>query len=347
MTETSDPALTRCLNCGAEVTGQYCAHCGQRARGRLISLWELLREGFGDLLDLDSRLWQTLIPLAIRPGALTRDYLLGRRARYMPPFRMYLVLSLTFFLIAFFDPYDELGILFEAPELQDAQTTTAEQGAETADVSFGDEEEAEPGLQVNFGDEADLEAGFQVNFGDDDEDADDCALEGYDSSDWPVWLAERFTEERVRAACLNIVANEGEGWQGVFDRMIENVPTGLFILLPVMGFVLLVLHPLSRRYYVEHLLFVLHYHSFVFLLLSVEILLVRIIAAIGLPDAIGEVTEFATTVYIPVYLYKSLRRVYGQGHLLTIGKFIFLCLCYAIGLALIVGISGLIAAFSV
>ena len=345
MTETSDPTLTSCLNCGAEVTGQYCAQCGQRARGRLISLWELLREGFGDLLDIDSRLWQTLIPLAVRPGALTRDYLLGRRARYMPPFRMYLVLSLTFFLIAFFDPYDELGILFEAPAVQDAQTTT-EQGAESADVSSGDEaEEAEPSLQVNFGDEADLEAGFQVNFGDDDE--ENCALEGYDSSDWPVWLAQRFTEERVRAACLNIVANEGEGWQGVFDRMIENVPTGLFLLLPVMGFVLLLLHPLSRRYYVEHLLFVLHYHSFVFLLLSVEILLVRFIGAVGLPDAIGEATEFATTVYIPVYLYKSMRKVYGQGHLLTIGKFLLLCLCYAIGLAVIVGISGLIAAFSV
>ena len=319
MTEQADPNPHRCLNCDAVVRGQYCGDCGQRARGRLISLWELLREGLGDLLDLDSRLWRTLIPLAIRPGELTRDYLLGRRARYMPPFRMYLVLSLAFFLIAFFDPYDKLGVLFEAPSgAQSEQTTPGSQA-----------EDDTPGVQVSIDSEL------------------DCALDDYDPSDWPAWLAQRFTKERVQAACLKIVADGGDGWQGVFDRMIENVPTGLFILLPVMGFVLLVLHPLSRRYYVEHLLFVLHYHSFVFLLLTTEILFLHLSALLGLPGAIGQVTEFAATVYVPVYLYKSLRRVYGQGHWLTALKFVTLSACYAVGLAIIVGISALIAAFSV
>ncbi|NNF40767.1 MAG: DUF3667 domain-containing protein, partial [Woeseiaceae bacterium] len=76
-----------CLNCGNRLRGQYCGICGQRARNRLISLWQLISEAFGDLLELDSRLWRTLIPLLRRPGRLTRDYLEGRRARYMPPFR--------------------------------------------------------------------------------------------------------------------------------------------------------------------------------------------------------------------------------------------------------------------
>ncbi len=108
--------LESCLNCGTTLGGQYCGHCGQRSRSRLISIWELLQDAFGDLLELDSRLWQTLIPLVTRPGKLTRDYLEGRRARYMPPFRTYLVLSIVFFLVAFFDPGQELGILFEPEE---------------------------------------------------------------------------------------------------------------------------------------------------------------------------------------------------------------------------------------
>ena len=86
-----------CLNCGTTLAGQYCGNCGQRAHSRLISIWELLRDAFGDLLELDSRLWRTLIPLAVRPGKLTRDYLEGRRARFMPPFRTYLVFSIVFF----------------------------------------------------------------------------------------------------------------------------------------------------------------------------------------------------------------------------------------------------------
>ncbi len=107
-----------CLNCGTRLRGQYCGNCGQRSRSRLISLWELISDAFGDLFEIDSRLWQTLIPLLMRPGRLTHDYLQGRRARYMPPFRMYLVLSLLFFVVAFFDPRDELGLLFEPqPEL--------------------------------------------------------------------------------------------------------------------------------------------------------------------------------------------------------------------------------------
>ena len=111
-----------CLNAGTKLAGQYCGNCGQRATSRLISVWELLRDAVGDRLELDSRLWRTLVPLVIRPGQLTRDYLEGRRARVMPPFRMYLVLSILFFLVAFFDPREELGILFEpqAPAAADS-----------------------------------------------------------------------------------------------------------------------------------------------------------------------------------------------------------------------------------
>ncbi len=122
-----------CLNCGTPLRGQYCGICGQRARNRLISLWELISDAFGDLFELDSRLWQTLIPLLRRPGRLTRDYLEGRRARYMPPFRSYLVLSLIFFVVAFFDPREDLGLLFEPePEMTPEETETKKAEAEAA-----------------------------------------------------------------------------------------------------------------------------------------------------------------------------------------------------------------------
>src|SRR5210317_1453093 len=128
-----------CLNCGTALRGQYCGECGQRATSRLISLWELLRDGFGDLMDLDSRLWRTLTPLLVRPGKLTLDYLQGRRARYMPPFRMYLVLSVIFFVVAFFDPEDDLSLLFEpepppTPEEVAAQEEEAAAKRETAEA---------------------------------------------------------------------------------------------------------------------------------------------------------------------------------------------------------------------
>lgn len=335
------PRAERCLNCDFLLAGQYCGQCGQRAQSRLIRLHELIREAFGDLFELDSRLWRTLVPLAVRPGRLTRDYLQGRRARFMPPFRMYLVLSLAFFLIAFFDPEEKLGILFE-PEPSPAADTRGPLEAQTdtpaaAEPGDADDTTVEPGPE---------DADIRIALGD-DEDRFDCNFDDYDAADMPMWLSRRLTRERLTAACENIVTEDGQGIRGLIDRMIENIPAGLFILLPVMAFVLMMLHPLSGRYYVEHLLFVIHYHSFVFLILSADILFSRLVVATPLPDALTNLATLATVIYIPVYLFRSMRRVYEGSRAVTFFRFSLLSIAYFAGLGVIVGIAALIAAFSV
>src|SRR5215469_10963942 len=93
-------ATARCDNCGAAVSGHYCAACGQRLEAPLQSLWHFTREATEDLTHTDSRLWRTLGALLFRPGYLTREFLAGRRARYLPPVRLYLVISVLFFLWA-------------------------------------------------------------------------------------------------------------------------------------------------------------------------------------------------------------------------------------------------------
>src|SRR4030095_12870336 len=76
-----------------------------------ISLWGLVRDFLGDVFDWDARIWRTLRPLTFRPGLLTQEFLRGRRAHYTPPFRMYLILSVVFFLIAsIFDPGKDLTL---------------------------------------------------------------------------------------------------------------------------------------------------------------------------------------------------------------------------------------------
>ena len=58
--------------------------------------------------------------------------------------------------------------------------------------------------------------------------------------------------------------------------MLDNMPVALIVLLPVMALVLKALYPLSRRYFVEHLLFFVHFHSFFFLILTLQILFSRL-----------------------------------------------------------------------
>jgi len=91
--------VPRCRNCGAGLTGRYCAECGQAADVHVPSTRELVHEVLEGLTHSDSRLWRSLQSLWFRPGKLTVEYIDGRRAAYLPPFRLYLVLSVLCFLV--------------------------------------------------------------------------------------------------------------------------------------------------------------------------------------------------------------------------------------------------------
>jgi len=345
-----------CLNCGTRLRGQYCGECGQRARNRLISLWQLLSEAFGDLLEFDSRLWRTLIPLLIRPGQLTRDYLEGRRARFMPPFRTYLVLSVIFFVVAFFDPRDDMSLLFEPPPEPTAEETAAQEAeAEQAKqeviqelaedgIIIGDaipEEHAEA-IQEQIEETVDEDGqGFNLQI---DDDTGECSIEGDDIADLPQWLQRRLTPERLEHICERVAADKGATF---LDLLLDNIPIALIVLLPLMALVLKILYPLSRRYFVEHLLFFVHFHAFFFLILTLQILFARITSLLPIPEAIAILTIVAAALYIPVYLYMAMRRVYGQGRILTFIKYIGLLISYWLGAGLTMVGAALFALVSV
>jgi hypothetical protein len=87
-----------CANCGAPVTGRFCSNCGQRLESPVHSVSHFVAEATEDLTHVDSRAWETIRALLFKPGLLTRKFLDGQRVRYLPPLRLYLVLSLVFFV---------------------------------------------------------------------------------------------------------------------------------------------------------------------------------------------------------------------------------------------------------
>jgi len=105
------PAAPRCKNCGALLTGRYCANCGQRADVHVPSTRELVHEALEGLTHSDSRLWRTLFLLWFRPGVLTEEFLAGRRAISLPPFRLYLIISIAFFLIVSVSQSPDLQVM--------------------------------------------------------------------------------------------------------------------------------------------------------------------------------------------------------------------------------------------
>lgn len=86
-----------CANCGAALDGPYCARCGQSTDELSRPVFALFTDWLDGIFTWDGRLLATLRALFLRPGAVARDYLDGKRARFTPPMRLYLLTSLMFF----------------------------------------------------------------------------------------------------------------------------------------------------------------------------------------------------------------------------------------------------------
>jgi hypothetical protein len=376
-----------CLNCGEVLTGQHCSHCGQRARVQVISLWGLVKDLLGDVFDWDSRVWRTLRPLASRPGLLTQEFLRGRRAHYTPPFRMYLILSVTFFLIAsVFDPGKDLafnlgnggaqltidddtvtrtaaGARHERPGTEAGQTAT--QGPPDTDPPAAPTPEAPAApdaatrtkeeqsidrardkliegilARVPEGERAEVRAELEAELADVTPEqlakaqevmADPCRKENFRID---VGFLKQY-EPRLRQACNKIVTDT----QSFGRALWENLPKMMFLFLPLIAVVMVVLYLGSGRYYVEHLLFFLHYHAFFFLAGIAVLLLGRLSAATtgsvsGIFNTLEELLIFVLLFYVPIYLFLAMRRVYGQGRFWTTTKFGVLVVAYLFCLVL-------------
>ena len=91
--------VVQCANCGRSFSGRFCPDCGQDLEDIRRPFAEIARDFLGDFFAFDARLWRTLVPLFTRPGSLTVDYVEGRRARYVPPLKLYVFAGFLYFTI--------------------------------------------------------------------------------------------------------------------------------------------------------------------------------------------------------------------------------------------------------
>ena len=299
-----------CLNCGDPTVGNYCPVCGQRKIDVRISLRRMLREAMDDQFSLNSTLPRTLGTLLFRPGRLTSDYVQGRVARYIPPFRLYLVSSLLFFVALSFvaDP-GELAMNEEGDDHRDSVRTARiadsvmlaharRSGEDTVPLAkaVAKAREAPPAGNINF---------------------------GPDSEQVPGLLKPLARRMEAAEARLNAMSQR-EALRTLIAAFEENAPIGVFVMMPLFAAILKLLYLRSKRFYVEHFVFALHTHAFAFLTGTVVLLLGS--------DALGT----AVLAWVAVYLFLALKRVYGQGIIRTFIHYVGLGIAYSF--LLIVGV---------
>jgi hypothetical protein len=260
--QTPSPA---CSNCGEVLQPRfaYCPACGQQTGRRIVPFVALAKEFGEEYFSFDSKILRSLYPLLLRPGFLTVEFLQGRRARYIPPLRMYLTISLLAFLL----------LAVNKPSL-----TRYHAGAE--EITAEELVEIQRELATAPGGPARAEM----------EDV----------------LADAF-------------------WDNFFNSVLPKL---FFVMVPLAAVILFALYRKTSRYYMEHLIFSLHFHSFVFVLLSGYLLISSYLFSGKV--LVNQVLLTILLVTVLVYLLVALRRVHGQPAGKTLLKFSVLVGSYTV-----------------
>jgi len=322
-----------CHNCGAPMIAAYCAACGQERDTHRRSLWGLLHDLVADIASFDSRILRTVVALIGRPGELPLAFREGRTRRYVPAVRLYLFSSLLFFLTLSLSGIALIQI--ELQELPNAYAVKTLPNGEVIVISHGRTSRPIPAsVAATTGDKS-LSAGVHSGM------TTSVHFFGRIGTFHQRISPAGWTQiEQIKTSVLRAVGNDRNGWMAknalaTIEKLGRDpaalngplttwMPRFFFLLLPLFAALLGVFYVRHRKqfYFVDHLVFSLAMHSFVF-----AILIVAIGAAQVLPG--GRVAELIFLA-IAVYLFLALKRFYLQGWVVTSFKFAVISFVYVV-----------------
>ena len=322
--------LPSCANCGTALNGPFCSNCGQKASDLQRPIWWILGEFLDAVFSYDSRTFRTLWLLFAEPGEFTRRYIVGQRASMLPPFRLFVIATVVFFVtlqvtgLAIVAFKTETILLDKLPpeaaeaigKNPNAVMTVGDSNKRTVVtielfVPAGNLERVALSEQEKSG-MAEAEKAIKI-------DVDGATG---DEKSWLRWVEAKLA--RVNQGYARVRA----------DPILLNGPLNVWlprlmlVLVPVFALLLAVMHWWPRVYLTEHLVFSVHVHTVIFIALALTAAMVAII---------GD-SEFMWAIWLilSVYLWMAMYRVYGRSWWLTSIKFLGLMMIYSF--VLVVGL---------
>lgn len=323
-----------CQNCGKPLSGEYCSACGQRHEPHVHSIGHFASEAFESVTHADSRLWRTIGYLLVRPGFLSREFFDGRRARYLPPFRLYLVISVLFFVVTGLAGHGKVaGVADETPPTAESIAALRKSADKLeADLAKtpGIAQAAEEMRRKAAAQQATLEGKTGTSDrADEDSKAGRRVSSGLCVSPRQPPGPDATWSQRARHRfCQKITTLRDDD---LINAFVHNIPRAMFVFLPLLAGFMKLLYWRPKRYYVEHLLLLVHNHAFVFLALTLLAIVLKI-------PVVGEYLGLLSTVtwiYLFYYVFRAMRVYYGQSRALTFAKYLFIGFAYITSAALV------------
>lgn len=312
----ADVAVARCANCAAVLHGDFCAHCGQRDADLRRPIRVFVAEFLDNALSFDSRALRTLLLLFGKPGRLSELYVEGARVCFVPPVRLLLISVIVFFLAI---ETTDVALLHLRTVLT---SNDGSQGEKHAGSGPADGASEVPRWRRGFN----VKFDFFVPLRDAKQDQaqiDEALARFRNALDEeqranPEVKSLRTPLEQLMAGLRRLAANPGM-LNPVFHTWL---PWMMFLLVPVFALILCGLHWSSRRFLFENQVFSLHFHAYLFFLLTLLVLL----SAAGHGGASGALYFVGK----PLYLVLAMKRFYGRGWAATANRFVLASAVYNI-----------------
>jgi hypothetical protein len=330
-----------CLNCGATVEERYCTRCGQENVEPKESVGHLIRHFFEDITHFDGKFFVTVKDLIIRPGFLTREYVAGRRAMYLNPIRMYIFISAVFF-VSLFAGSKESGDHAEG-DTQAANAFRQQLGDSLRGVGFDSLRRtfnAELAARLDstskghgMSETLSLKWSSSGKVLIDIEENKYKTVREYDSVQRS--LPDSSRDKGIMAWILrnNVRQREKNGGRSKLHLEVNvqhDIPKIMFVLLPLFALYVGWFYSREKYYYVNHAIFSVHFHSFVFLFFLFLLLLNAVIPG----EWTGIILAAISPLPIFVYLAAALRGMYGQSVGISLLKAMAISLLYGITLSI-------------
>lgn len=319
----------RCMNCNAPLTGKYCAECGQPSHTYSAPLWSDIQDFFGNHFGFDTKFFRSIAPLLFRPGFLSREYSAGRRVRYINPLRLYIFSSILFFLVAW-STTSPTVFHFDQQPMQPAQATQASaaltpaEQREIRDNPYLSDAQKQSLLNdmarsLAAASHATRTSASKTAAGATPSPSSNLAFTGTDD-----------TGNRVNMTIFGrkVSMTRKEFETRMLHAMESYLPKLMFVFLPLVALLLKIFYLRSGRYYMEHLIFALHNHAFIFITMLVMVLAHLLGQQVSWASAPAHYFNVLLGWYIAVYVFLAMLFYYRQGFFKTLLKYLLIGCIY-------------------
>ena len=330
--------LTHCENCGVQLHGRWCGQCGQGAVDYRRSFRHVVADVLESFLNWDSKFFTTIALLILKPWRLTNEFLSGKRVRYVNPLRLYLLASILFFFAV---NYGARGLRLEPGKLNPKDRAELEADLKKTDLPPAAREELEALLRESplpsSSSSMAPSPATNVPSPSPAPETDKQKREYGKIGDRPFVMFDEAKSTTPFERWIESRAKEKMGEHGTkmglfIATLFSNLPYMMLCCIPLFALVLKVLYVRRHIFYIDHLIYALHIHTFAY----TGIMLI-VLATIGLnrtaPGPIAGWIIALLWIAFVVQIFLSIRRVYRQGWFISIFKFFFGGFVYLIVLA--------------